>query len=569
MKISVTSVPVNNKVSEPFLMPNMTLSIIAGELIKNGYDTEIIDMEKIWFEKLKYLFTDYETEIINDIKKTLTIKKNELYRIGKKIIKNTGINETDIFAISFTDLIPEDFSLTIPYITSIYLKKINRKLKTVIGGYELGYYAHMDIMRKFKVYDYAVYSKNGAKSLISIIKKIKGEKTELYESIERKKNLLINHTFKNKNIFSLTPYYNKEILYNYSYTDTQILSRYNSNPIAKKITNNKKYTVVPYIFELYCPNKCAFCEQNVEIPNLKSISQIIDELSYLKELGVNGIYFVNSSFNNHYKYTMELCDKMIKYKLNIKWMDCASFVNIDKYLLKKMKDSGAVKLTWGVESASSKMLKYINKNTTIEKISEFIKYADELGITNHIELIAGLPYEDKKDIEATVNFIKEHSKYIDIYTLNSFYLYHNSYFFLYPEKFGLNIIRYPDFKKMNFFPKGSRTSVGRFSYMFDEINGLKWKEKNKQIINSTMIIASAIQKYSNLNKFGNEHIHLLFMLYDKLGYNKKLIKKILSILTRKFMPYNLDFYLTDFQNICHKHEETRILLPKKESLSII
>jgi hypothetical protein len=253
----------------------------------------------------------------------------------------------------------------------------------------------------------------------------------------------------------------------------------------------------------------------------------------------------------------------------MKWMDCASFINIDENLLEKMKNAGAIKLTWGVESASPKMLKYINKNTNLDKISKFLKYSDNLGITNHIELIAGLPYETEEDINITVNFIKENSNYIDIYTLNSFYLYPNSYFFINSEKFGIRIINYKKMENMNFFPKDSRTSVGRFSYMFDEISGLKWKEKNKQIIKSTQIIANTIRKYSGLKKFGNEHVHLSFMLYDKLGYNKPLIKKILNILTQKFIPYNLDFYLKDFDDICHKHEEIRILLPKSKSISII
>ena len=122
---------------------------------------------------------------------------------------------------------------------------------------------------------------------------------------------------------------------------------------------------------------------------------------------------------------------------------------------------------------------------------------------------------------------------------------------------------------MNFFPEGSRTSVGRFSYKFDELSGLKWEEKNKEIINSTQKIASAIKEYSGFKRFGNEHVHLLTMLYDKLGYKKEIIRKIIDVLTIKFIPYNLDFYLDNFEDIFHKHEETRILLYKNKSKSII
>lgn len=568
MEISLISVPVNNKVSEPLLMPNMTLSIIANELIKEKYNTNIIDLENLWFTKIKKLLSENEKSTLYNIDEVLK-RKNNSVELGRKITKILKMSAPDILGISLTDLRPESISLTTPFVIGLYFKKIKKNIKIITGGYGLGYYAHLEIIKKFKIYDYAVYSKNGAKSLLCILEKIQGINTELFETIERKGEELINHNKKLTEPINPTPYYSKEIVKKYKYDDKTILSKYNPHPLSKKLIEKKNYIVVPYIFELYCPNKCAFCEQNIFKPNLKSISQVIDEISELKSLGVNGIYFVNSSFNNHYKYTEELCEKMIKYKLNMKWMDCASFINIDENLLEKMKNAGAIKLTWGVESASPKMLKYINKNTNLDKISKFLKYSDNLGITNHIELIAGLPYETEEDIKITVNFIKENSNYIDIYTLNSFYLYPNSYFFINSEKFGIRIINYKKMENMNFFPKDSRTSVGRFSYMFDEISGLKWKDKNKQIIESTQTIANAINKYSGLKKFGNEHVHLLFMLYDKLGYNKPLIKKVLNILTEKFIPYNLDFYLEDFDDICHKHEETRILLPKSKSISII
>ncbi len=568
MKISVISVPVNNKVSEPFLMPNMTLSIMASELIKEKHEVQIIDLEKLWFSEIKYELSKEEKEILSDLDKA-TKKNKKTIELGRKIAKISGILETDILAVSFTDLRPEPLSLALPFLIGLYLKNVKKDTRIVTGGYGLGYYAHLEIMKKFKIYDYAVYSKNGAASLLNIIEKIKGKNVSLFETIERKGKTFINHKLKLNKSFNPTPYYSKQLIKQYEYDDKTILSKYNPSLITKKLISGKKYIVVPYIFELYCPNKCAFCEQNINKPNLKSISQVIDEILELKNLGVNGIYFVNSSFNNHYKYTEELCEKIIKYKLDIKWMDCASFINIDENLLNKMKKAGAIKLTWGVESASSKMLNYINKNTTVEKISNFLKYSHNLGITNHIELIAGLPYETSKDIEKNLDFIRKHSKYIDIYTLNSFYLYSNSYFFINPDTFGIKIKPYRNLEKMNFFPKDSRTSVGRFSHIFDEINGLKWEDKNKQIIKSTQKIVNAISKYSGLKRFGNEHIHLLFMLYDKLGYNKPLIKKISNILTKKFIPYNLDFYLEDFDDICHKHEETRILLPKSKSLSII
>ncbi|MCX7647483.1 MAG: hypothetical protein N2Z60_02605 [Elusimicrobiales bacterium] len=106
MKISVISVPVNNKVSEPFLMPNMTLSIMASELIKEKHEVQIIDLEKLWFSEIKYELSKEEKEILSDLDKA-TKKNKKTIDLGRKIAKISGILETDILAVSFTDQNPK------------------------------------------------------------------------------------------------------------------------------------------------------------------------------------------------------------------------------------------------------------------------------------------------------------------------------------------------------------------------------------------------------------------------------------------------------------------------------
>ncbi len=116
---------------------------------------------------------------------------------------------------------------------------------------------------------------------------------------------------------------------------------------------------------------------------------------------------------------------------------------------------------------------------------------------------------------------------------------------------------------MNFFYPLYRI-IEQYSLKFDEIGGAKWEEKNEQIIESTKTIARKIDSIATYRAMGNEHLYLLMCLYDKLGHeNKSLIRNMVRVLTLKFRPYNLNFFMTDFRTSFSKEKDLRIFLPLK------
>ena len=150
---------------------------------------------------------------------------------------------------------------------------------------------------------------------------------------------------------------------------------------------------------------------------------------------------------------------------------------------------------------------------------------------------------------------------MDVYTLNPFHLFHNSRFYREPEAFGIKVLPSPPLGEMNFFYPAERI-VHRFSYEFDEVGGLPWSQKDRQIVESTQTIAAKIDSLGSFRVMGNEHLYLLMCLYDKLGHaNKGLIRKMVKVLTGKFKPYNLDHFLTDFRTSFRKDKDQRVLSP--------
>jgi len=572
LKATLVYPPGEQKISEPIPPPNMTIAVLADALIINGFEAAQLDAEKEWFDRVQHLFNRRQIALIYDKDSTEAYVNGrsraklaaEYDRICGLLLKGLKLEKSDLVGITLVDIRAEPLIINFSALLSFAVKK-KFGAKTVIGYRGVPKEAFFYLMRKYPCFDYGVYANWGEKALLEIMKDLAGEMAAFTGTIVRRGGGLKNYGGgQERRPYAPHPHYDKRILEKYKAYDSEILARYNSDfPFIKKlIKNDKRHLVTSYVFELTCPGACAFCENDNRLPSdVKSTDQIIDELSELKGKGVTGIYFVNSSFNNHYNLAEELCDKMIRHKLNLKWFDCANLRVMDEHLLDKMRAAGAVKLTFGVETGSQRLLNYVNKGMTVEKSRRYLEYADKIGIWNHIELIAGFPTETGVDVKATLDLIDNVKDFVDLYTLNPFYLYPNSRFYREQTKFGVKVVPYPPLQFMNFFYPLYRI-VEQYSLKFNEVSGLKWRDKNKQIVESTKAIAAKIDSVATYRAIGNEHVYLLTCLYDKLGHkNKELIRKLVKALTLKFKPYNLNFFMDDFRTSFSKEKDPRIFLP--------
>ncbi|MFH1849319.1 MAG: radical SAM protein [archaeon] len=293
-------------------------------------------------------------------------------------------------------------------------------------------------------------------------------------------------------------------------------------PLEKYRTNDRAsgVLIMPYSFAVGCNNGCAFCPNSYD-PHFaeKSPASVVRDLSRLAKTCNTGFFlFMNTNINPSTGYCEALADRIIESKLNIKWMSCANLIHLNERLLEKLKRAGAIKLIFGLESASPHLLKYIRKGITTGRAESLLRCSHELGIWNEVELIAGLPHETDEDIQNTVDFIRRNNKYIDYFHLAKFILM-DSAFTADPERFGMKNIR----ENMN----GLR-DMKHFYRSFDEIGGLAWQEKEKQIEESHRRISNAISWPGEGNAFaeqsgyrGAEDTHLLFHLYGKYGDKMK------------------------------------------------
>ena len=159
-----------------------------------------------------------------------------------------------------------------------------------------------------------------------------------------------------------------------------------------------------------CPFHCTFCAsqslwKNCRARSAKSIADEIEEL--IKNFGIKEIYLFDDTFNLNLKRAEEICDEIINRRLKICLRVQARVLPMTEQLLKKMKKAGCWCIYYGIESGNEMVLKDIKKNISLEQARKTFRMTENAGIRTFGFFMIGLPKDDRKTIEDTLNFALE------------------------------------------------------------------------------------------------------------------------------------------------------------------
>lgn len=212
-------------------------------------------------------------------------------------------------------------------------------------------------------------------------------------------------------------------------------------------TGDKKPTVV--FTSRGCSQACTFCavkETSGPKVRFRSAENVIAELKICKEdLGYNHITFEDTNFTLKRDRFIKICYGLKELKLT--W-DCQTKVSmIDDELINIMKDCGCLKIAYGVESGSPKILSLIKKNITIPQIKKAFELTHKAKIVACAFFILGAhPEENTQDIRLTEKLI--HTIKPDVFQLGIICPYPGTEIFQIMKEEGL--IGDIDWKKFNF-----------------------------------------------------------------------------------------------------------------------
>ena len=316
------------------------------------------------------------------------------------------------------------------------------------------------------------------------------------------------------------PVFDKNLVDRFRYTGAQVMKRFHfDKELLLKYARfeNDTIVVLPHIFVQGCNAPCGFCSYAYTKIQGEHVRDTVAGLEWLSETyGCNAFHFLNTQINSVYEYCDAFCEEILRRGLRVLWSDCANMRFLDEKLLEKMRRAGAVRLVYGVEAPEDEMLQYIHKGITVDRVERLLKVSHELGIWNHVLLIAGMPHETKAKQDRMMDFLVRTAPSMDFYSISSFYLIANSPWGREPEKFGIERVSDPnDLLENQGF---NEIADGRWSS-----EGLRWPEKKQQIIESTQRFYRTISEAKGQSRCvgGNIDLYLLMFLYSILGHDKK------------------------------------------------
>ncbi|MBU7021810.1 MAG: radical SAM protein [Theionarchaea archaeon] len=155
-----------------------------------------------------------------------------------------------------------------------------------------------------------------------------------------------------------------------------------------------------------CPYTCNFCDKSVfgTLYRARSVENIMPEIFYLKERGIDKIWFADDLFTLDKKRVLSLCAELQKEHLDLEWY-CESRVDtLDKEMLETMKKAGCSWIGFGVESGNPDILAYIRKGHDLEAVEKAFRMAREAGIKRCAYFILGFPRDTPQTVEDTIQF---------------------------------------------------------------------------------------------------------------------------------------------------------------------
>ena len=155
-----------------------------------------------------------------------------------------------------------------------------------------------------------------------------------------------------------------------------------------------------------CPFNCAYCLSCIDKGvRYKPTEQVEKELEKFVSSGVKLVKFIDRTFNSDMpraKRILEIIKKLGgKTEFHIE-INPDSIDDEFVYMLSEIKNN--VRIEAGLQSINPDALAAVHRPCNLERIKRNMRALDIAGVTVHLDLIAGLPYENFESFKESFNF---------------------------------------------------------------------------------------------------------------------------------------------------------------------
>jgi radical SAM superfamily enzyme YgiQ (UPF0313 family) len=156
--------------------------------------------------------------------------------------------------------------------------------------------------------------------------------------------------------------------------------------------------------------KCSFCDVSLDYISrydTTTAAVLVDRIEHIvAETGQTGFHFVDEAAPP--KVLKALAEELLRRKVNISWWSNIRFEKtFTPELAELLADSGCIAMSGGLEVASDRLLKLMNKGVSVNQVAQVTKGFADAGILVHAYLMYGFPTQTVQDTVDALEYVRQ------------------------------------------------------------------------------------------------------------------------------------------------------------------
>lgn len=170
----------------------------------------------------------------------------------------------------------------------------------------------------------------------------------------------------------------------------------------------ERHKILYYESSRGCPFRCSYCLSSIEKQvRLRDLKLVKKELRYFLDRKVRQVKFIDRTFNCNREHALSIWRFLLENDngvTNFHFEIAAELLTQEELKVLSQMRPGLVQLEIGVQTTNKETLRAIHRHGNLEKLRAAVLSISEAGnIHQHLDLIAGLPWEDLKSFRNSFN----------------------------------------------------------------------------------------------------------------------------------------------------------------------
>jgi len=175
-------------------------------------------------------------------------------------------------------------------------------------------------------------------------------------------------------------------------------------PFVYKDLKKFENRIIYYESSRGCPFSCSYCLSSIDKKlRFRDLELVKEELQFFLDHNVPQVKFVDRTFNCKHDHAMAIWKYLIAHDngiTNFHFEVAADLLNEEEIALIRTMRPGMIQLEIGVQSTNPDTIREIHRKMDFAQVSEVVTRVQEgHNVHQHLDLIAGLPYEDYDSFE--------------------------------------------------------------------------------------------------------------------------------------------------------------------------